>query len=158
MPGPPGMISQARSCPHCGNIYADDSHFCRKCGKPRASNFSGFSVQGQSHQVMPGQIALGRPVSAGLLGSSQHVVARQTSTPSPQQVASCQVSGASTMVARQLSAPSAVTQRPMPLVREVAEVSTSVPVAQVASSPLSEGTRRCSVVLREKPEIRDTWI
>ncbi len=30
------LSSKAYSCPHCGNIYADDSLFCRKCGKPRA--------------------------------------------------------------------------------------------------------------------------
>lgn len=30
-------LAQAFSCPHCGNVYAEDSLFCRKCGKPRAA-------------------------------------------------------------------------------------------------------------------------
>lgn len=33
----PAKTSAANRCPECGNIYATDSKFCRKCGKPRAA-------------------------------------------------------------------------------------------------------------------------
>eukprot|EP00931_Biecheleriopsis_adriatica_P124724 TRINITY_DN9989_c0_g1_i2.p1 TRINITY_DN9989_c0_g1~~TRINITY_DN9989_c0_g1_i2.p1 ORF type:complete len:420 (+),score=53.33 TRINITY_DN9989_c0_g1_i2:150-1262(+) len=35
------------ACPACGNIYAADSNFCRKCGRPRDQGMASMSAQGQ---------------------------------------------------------------------------------------------------------------
>ncbi|CAL1126794.1 unnamed protein product, partial [Cladocopium goreaui] len=131
---------KAYSCPHCGNVYADDSLFCRKCGKPRAQ------VPNEVPPVpsVPMQVSK----STGRLGVSQTVQGQI----GPQEHVTQMTSNVSN-VSRQYSAPQeAYAMRPaaMPQVREVVEVT------QLATAAaLEDSIKQCQVVIREKPEVRE---
>eukprot|EP00913_Durusdinium_trenchii_P023195 g21774.t1 len=141
-PGPPP--SAALSCPHCGNVYAGDSRFCRKCGKPRAMGAAKLGL-------VPGQIALAPPQTGLRLSKSTGHLQKEMT----QHVVSRQASGAG-VVTRQASGPTTAccVQRPMPLVREVVELATSAAAPSVVTSPLAERRRKRTAKHFAKPMVQ----
>ncbi|CAE7945461.1 unnamed protein product [Symbiodinium sp. KB8] len=146
------------ACPFCGNIYAQDARFCRKCGQPRAEvkpsvpPVPGFlaSSCGQGFQAGQREVGLRRfpsapnvqarglsftpsPVSAAAGSNWREQVVREASAPAPQ-ASACPFLGA---------------MLPLPAVPQVKEI---VEVASTAATTQPEDSmKQFQVVIREKP-------
>eukprot|EP00930_Biecheleria_cincta_P046743 TRINITY_DN3227_c0_g1_i1.p1 TRINITY_DN3227_c0_g1~~TRINITY_DN3227_c0_g1_i1.p1 ORF type:complete len:898 (+),score=251.84 TRINITY_DN3227_c0_g1_i1:73-2766(+) len=87
-------LQEARNCPNCGNVYASDSKFCRKCGEPRAGRQVSAPYKTASVAKAPAQSSgcMTRMVAAPTLRPSGHSAAL------PGQVFSTRVTPASHVV------------------------------------------------------------